>query len=408
MAIPAMISDYSKQQLNYGMAVGQSLMQLGQQVGQQLAQREYQRQAAQALPAMQESYRNAFSKISQGDISGGYMDVLNTGMQFGANQNPFLMGYIEQANKFAKEAGSSVLSQGWQDIQRGGRAGGGGRTGAQEAAEIMGGGIPAMPMVEEPLPEPDLTQPIPEAAPLGAGPQPPADPKAQEEFDKLPVYKQASVENTGDFDMMTPEQRQADLNESLGEDTGAKDYETTNIDLGDFGINVKSIGVPKVKEQVRIKRSVSGATDKPGARISYSEDIVEVGKDQYKDNKEYVKKLKDAKQLLSSQRPTKDSGTFQEIIQDSGGIFNTTFIPTEGRRADTYPYSMIARPGASPIPIMEDVYNAFNVLQKIASLSKASGMKLEPEKEYRGRVRVTPVEEPPANRPPIGSFFGVK
>lgn len=404
-----MISDYSKQQLNYGMAVGQSLMQLGQQVGQQLAQKEYQRQAAQALPAMQESYRNAFEKIGQGNITEGYMDVLNTGMQFGANQNPFLMGYIEQANKFAKEAGSSVLSQGWQDIQRGGRAGGGGRTGAQEAAEIMGGGgIPGMPMVEEPLPEPDLTQQIPEAAPLGAGPQPPADPKAQEEFDKLPVYKQASVENTGEFDMMTPEQRQVDLNESLGEDTGAKDYETTNIDLGDFGINVKSIGVPKVKEQVRIKRSVSGATDKPGARISYSEDIVEVGKEQYKDNREYVKKLKDAKQLLTSQRPTKDSGTFQEIIQDNGGIFNTTFIRTEGRNADTYPYSMIARPGASPIPIMEDVYNAFNVLQKISSLSKASGMKLEPEKEYRGRVRVTPVEEPPANRPPLGSFFGVK
>lgn len=406
MALPAMISDYSKQQLNYGMAVGQSLMQLGQQVGQQLAQKEYQRQASAALPAMQESYRNAFAKIGQGNITEGYMDVLNTGMQYG--QNPFLSGYIEQANKFAKDAGSAFISQGWQDIQRGGRAGGVTRSGAQEAKDIMTGGIPAMPMVEEPLPEPDLTQPIPEAAPLGAGPQPPADPKAQEEFDKLPVYKQASVENTGEFDMMTPEQRQADLNESLGEDTGAKDYETTDIDLGDFGINVKSIGVPKVKEQVRIKRSVSGATDKPGARISYSEDIVEVGKEQYKDNREYVKKLKEAKQLLTSQRPTKDSGTFQEIIQDSGGIFNTTFIPTEGRRADTYPYSMIARPGASPIPIMEDVYNAFNVLQKISSLSKASGMKLEPEKEYRGRVRVTPVEEPPANRPPIGSFFGVK
>jgi hypothetical protein len=53
MALPAMISDYSKQQLNYGVAVGQSLMQLGQQVGQQLAMREYQKQATAALPAMQ-------------------------------------------------------------------------------------------------------------------------------------------------------------------------------------------------------------------------------------------------------------------------------------------------------------------------------------------------------------------
>jgi len=122
MAIPAMITQMGQQQLNYGMSVGQSLQRLGQQVGQQLAQKEYQRQAAEALPAMQESYRQAFNKIQRGRISEGYMDVLNTGMQFGSNQNPFLMGFIEQANKFAKEAGDVTLSQGWQNIQRGGRA----------------------------------------------------------------------------------------------------------------------------------------------------------------------------------------------------------------------------------------------------------------------------------------------
>jgi hypothetical protein len=122
MAIPAMITQMGQQQLNYGMSVGQSLQRLGQQVGQQLAQKEYQRQAAEALPAMQESYKQAFEKIQRGDISEGYMDVLNTGMQFGSNQNPFLMGFIEQANKFAKEAGDVTLSQGWQNIQRGGGA----------------------------------------------------------------------------------------------------------------------------------------------------------------------------------------------------------------------------------------------------------------------------------------------
>ena len=122
MAIPAMITQMGQQQLNYGMSVGQSLQRLGQQVGQQLAQKEYQRQAAEALPAMQESYKQAFDKIQRGNISEGYMDVLNTGMQFGSNQNPFLMGFIEQANKFAKEAGDVTLSQGWQNIQRGGGA----------------------------------------------------------------------------------------------------------------------------------------------------------------------------------------------------------------------------------------------------------------------------------------------
>jgi hypothetical protein len=157
MAIPAMISEFGKQQLNYGMSVGQSLAQLGQQVGQQLAQREYQRQAAEALPAMQESYRNAFGKIQQGDISGGYMDVLNTSMQFGSTQNPFLMGYIEQANKFAKEAGDATLSQAWQNIQRGGAAGaamGGGMGG--EGMPGMGGS--AEVDLETPLPDWETTE----------------------------------------------------------------------------------------------------------------------------------------------------------------------------------------------------------------------------------------------------------
>jgi hypothetical protein len=131
MALPAMIQKAAENQTARYAALSQSLANLGQQVGATLAQREYQRQAAEALPAMQESYRNAFGKIQQGDISGGYMDVLNTSMQFGATQNPFLMGYIEQANKFAKEAGDATLSQGWQNIQRGGAAG-----------AAMGGGFP--------------------------------------------------------------------------------------------------------------------------------------------------------------------------------------------------------------------------------------------------------------------------
>ena len=52
MALPAMISEMGQQQANYGAAVGQSLIALGQQVGQQLATREYQRQAQAALPAL--------------------------------------------------------------------------------------------------------------------------------------------------------------------------------------------------------------------------------------------------------------------------------------------------------------------------------------------------------------------
>lgn len=107
-----------QQQANYGAAVGQSLIQLGQQVGQQLAMKEYQRQASAALPAMQQDYTNAFKKIEAGNIAEGYTDILNTSMQYGSTQNPFLMQQIEQANKMGKDAANIVISQGWQDIQR--------------------------------------------------------------------------------------------------------------------------------------------------------------------------------------------------------------------------------------------------------------------------------------------------
>jgi hypothetical protein len=108
------------------MSVGQSLQQLGQQVGQQLAMREYQKQAASALPAMQQQYDSAFNKIKQGDTTGGYMDVLKTNMAFGSTQNPFLLPYINQASQFAEDAAKNVLSQGWQKIQAGSGAAGGG------------------------------------------------------------------------------------------------------------------------------------------------------------------------------------------------------------------------------------------------------------------------------------------
>jgi hypothetical protein len=118
MAIAEMISSMGQQQANYGAAVGQSLIQLGQQVGQQLAMKEYQRQASAALPAMQQDYTNAFKKIEAGNIAEGYTDILNTSMQYGSTQNPFLMQQIEQANKMGKDAANVVISQGWQDIQR--------------------------------------------------------------------------------------------------------------------------------------------------------------------------------------------------------------------------------------------------------------------------------------------------
>jgi hypothetical protein len=112
MALPAMITGFGEQSANYGAAVGQSLAQLGQQVGQQLAMREYQRQASAALPAMQQAYKSAFDKMGQGQYADGYMELLNTNLQYGATTNPFIAQFAEQANQTAKQMESAHVEAG--------------------------------------------------------------------------------------------------------------------------------------------------------------------------------------------------------------------------------------------------------------------------------------------------------
>lgn len=125
MALPAMISGYSKQQSERFSNLGQSLAQLGQQVGQQLAMREYQRQATAVLPAMQANYRQAFEDINQGRFADGYMKMMETNLQFGADQNPFLANAAQQATEMLALAGKQEQSEAWRRLQAGGGGGGG-------------------------------------------------------------------------------------------------------------------------------------------------------------------------------------------------------------------------------------------------------------------------------------------
>jgi hypothetical protein len=423
MALPAMISEFGQQTANYGMSVGQSLQQLGQQVGQQLAMREYQKQAASALPAMQQQYDAAFNKIKQGDTTGGYMDVLKTNMAFGATQNPFLLPYINQASQFAEDAAKNVLSQGWQTIQAGRAAGGGmpataGMSGAQ-LAEQAALGIDA----ETPLPEGDVinfNQPtdatatmdsidqaaaagLPaaagmatttqEAAAAGAAGQPfpfqaasQAGPtkesaQAQKAFAKLPVYKQAAVANVGAYNSLPPQQKQQALQASMDSDPGAANYDKEAIDLGEFGIDVGEIGIPKVKEQVRVKMTASGTTKDATVRKTFSQEFIEVGKEQYKDNKEYVKKIKDASNALSKERPSSSLPTFKKIFQDNGGILNATFAPNSRRNSDTFPFVMIPSEGAAEIPITEKQYEYIQAIQTLPANADSTGLNILPSKK---------------------------
>jgi hypothetical protein len=99
-----------------------------------------QKQASEALPALQESYKNAFGKISRGEIADGYSDLLSASMNPAVAQNPFLSQYASQADQLARSAANAVIQQGFQ---RGGGGGGGGGTtagGGTSLLEMFSGG----------------------------------------------------------------------------------------------------------------------------------------------------------------------------------------------------------------------------------------------------------------------------
>lgn len=111
MALPTLITDFNKQNVNYGMAVGQSLAQLGQRVRQSLAQEEYQRQAQATLPMMQKQLSDSINKIGSGDFAGGYGDLTRSIMSNPQMlMNPYLAKYTEFATQAAQLAGSQYAN----------------------------------------------------------------------------------------------------------------------------------------------------------------------------------------------------------------------------------------------------------------------------------------------------------
>jgi hypothetical protein len=90
MSIAEMIMEGGKQQSQSWSVLSENLGRLGQQVGQQLAMREYQKQAAEALPAMQAAYRSAMDDVAAGEVATGYQKFIDAQLQFGTSQNPFI------------------------------------------------------------------------------------------------------------------------------------------------------------------------------------------------------------------------------------------------------------------------------------------------------------------------------
>jgi len=386
--------------------VGDSLAKLGQNVGAALAQKEAQTQAQAVLPVLQATYKSAFDKIGQGNLSEGYGDLMNAQLQFGASSNPFIQNMNQQMASMSKQFADDYLRKSQIEAYKGRYSGGTGQgmvSGAEGAEQAVMGtevdvNLPVAEMSGLPTMQPPAT-PEERAAQLGAegkpftmqqpemaGPTKEAA-QAQKDFAKLPAYKQASVANVAGFNALPAQQKVQAANQAVAFDPGASKYEEAKIDLGEYGIDIGSIGVPKVNEQVRIKMTASGTTTDPSVRKTFSQDFVKVGEQQYKDNQEFVSKIRNSSSMLSKERPSADLPTFKEIFQKNGGILNATLAPAPESDIESgkskFPFVVIPREGATPIPITEKQYEMIQTIQTVPAIADSTGLNLSASKKLQ-------------------------
>lgn len=120
MSIAEMINQGTERQSQSWSVLSENLGRLGQQVGQQLAMREYQKQAAEALPAMQAAYRSAMDDVSRGSVSEGYKKFIDAQFQFGGSQNPFIKEQSDLVSNIFVKAADTREKQMQRQAQYGG------------------------------------------------------------------------------------------------------------------------------------------------------------------------------------------------------------------------------------------------------------------------------------------------
>lgn len=391
--------------------VGDSLAKLGQNVGAALAQREQQKQAQEMLPFLQQSMQESMQLAGQGQTGEAYAKLMPFITNPAVINNPNLMPAVNAALELNKLATNDFLKKEQLRIRedmynaRYGGQGEGMVSGAEAAQQAVMGtgeqpnlyqpvdevsGLPAMEV--PPTPEERAAQlgaegkPFKMQQPTMVGPTKEAA-QAQKDFAQLPAYKQASVANVAGFNALPPQQKVQAANQSVAFDPGASKYEEAKIDLGEYGIDIGSIGIPKVNEQVRIKMTASGTTSDPTVRKTFSQDFVKVGEQQYKDNQEFVSKIRDSSAKLSKERPSADLPTFKEIFQQNGGILNATLAPAPEDELATgkskFPFVVIPRQGATPIPITEKQYEMIQTIQTVPAIADSTGLNLSASKNLQ-------------------------
>jgi len=198
MALPALITDFNKQTVNYGVAVGESLQKLGQQVGQTLAMQEYQKQAAELAPQLSETYKAAYTDIASGTSEGlargmgTLIDVASRNPQL--YSNPILAQMNQQAAQFGKEAADLTIALRVAQLRYGGGGGGDEMTPEQMQEFLSFGQTPAEETDQQPAPTGQVKFDVrPEELPVNQpsaiatpGQQPPAKPVPEAVVEILP------------------------------------------------------------------------------------------------------------------------------------------------------------------------------------------------------------------------------
>jgi hypothetical protein len=387
--------------------VGDSLAKLGQNVGKALADREQQKQAQEMLPMFQQNMQEAMILANKGDSGLAYSKLMPFLTNPATLKNPYILPALDAGSKMIEVAANDYARNVQVEAYRNRYSGGGadmGISGAEAAEQAVMGvdsqgsepdfslpvdetsGLPALEATL--LPEDQAAQP---AEPFKMQQSPMVGPTkeaaaAQKDFAKLPTYKQASVANVAGFNALPPQQKVQATNQSVAFDPGASKYEEAKIDLGEYGIDIGSIGVPKVNEQVRIKMTASGTNDDPTVRKTFSQEFVKVGEQQYKDNQEFISKVRDSSSKLSKERPSADLPTFKEIFKQNGGILNATLAPApedELGIKSNFPFVLIPRQGATPIPITETQYNMIQTIQTVPAIADSTGLNLSASKNLQ-------------------------
>jgi len=116
-----MIMQGGNQQSKSWSVLSENLGRLGQQVGQQLAMREYQKQAAEALPVLQQQMQAALQDAGSGRSADAYSKLLPLISNPQYNQNPILLPGLEAALKATKDESDNFLMK--QKTQQGSQYG---------------------------------------------------------------------------------------------------------------------------------------------------------------------------------------------------------------------------------------------------------------------------------------------